>query len=116
MTADPDMTAIHSNDLEKVFAITFVARNQWKHILLKLGISGTVIESIRVRCHDVPKDCYYEGLTEWLKSGERSWGDLIEALTSPAVGHNDLARMIERDYIQSPSDTNSSKSIKLQMS
>ena len=111
MIADFDLTAIHSEDLEKVFAATFVARNQWINILLKLEFSSTVIESIRVRCHYIPEDCYREGLTEWLKCGEGSWGDLVEALTSPTVGHNVLAGKIERDYIKSASDTNSSKNI-----
>ena len=88
-------------DLKKVYRITFEARNEWKNILLELEVSSATIRSIGVRCHDDPKDCYREGLSEWLEGGERSWGDLVEALSSPTVGHSDIAMAIERDYIQS---------------
>ena len=92
-------------DLKKVYRITFEARKEWKNILLELEVSSATIRSIGVRCHDDPKDCYREGLSEWLEGGERSWGDLVEALSSPTVGHSDIAMVIERDYIQSAGTT-----------
>ena len=88
-------------DLKKVYRTTFEARNEWKNILLELEVSSATIKSIGMRCHDDPKDCYREGLSEWLEGGERSWGDLMEALSSPTVGHSDIAMAIKRDYIQS---------------
>ena len=88
-------------DLKKVYRTTFEARKEWKNILLELEASSATIRSIEVRCHDDPKDCYREGLSEWLEGGERSWGDLVEALSSPTVGHSDIAMTIERNYIQS---------------
>ena len=54
-----------------------------------------------MRCGDNPEDCYREGLKEWLGSGERSWGDLVEALCSPTVGRRDIAMVINKDYILS---------------
>ena len=88
-------------DLKKVYKTTFGARNEWKNILLELEVSSATIDNIGERCHDSPKDCYREGLKEWLEGGKRSWGDLVEALSSPTVGHSDIAMAIERDYIQS---------------
>ena len=88
-------------DLRRVYRTTFEARNKWRNILLELEVSSATIRSIGVRCRDDPEDCYREGLTEWLEGGERSWGDLVEALSSPTVGHSDIAMAIERNYIQS---------------
>ena len=88
-------------DLKKVYTTTFEARNEWRNILLELEVSSATIDSIGVRYCDNPKDCYREGLSEWLEGGERSWGDLVEALSSPTVGHSDIAMAIKRDYIQS---------------
>ena len=88
-------------DLKKVYKAIFEARNEWKNILLELEVSSATIDSIGVKCRDNPKECYREGLKEWLEGGQRSWGDLVEALSSPTVGHCDIAMVIERNYIQS---------------
>ena len=93
--------SITKDDLKKVYRITFEARYEWKNILLELLVSSATIKSIGVSCHKNPKDCYREGLSEWLEGGERRWGDLVAALSSPAVGHIDIAMAIDRDYIQS---------------
>lgn len=93
-------------DLKTVYKTTFEARDEWTDILLELGVSSATIKSIGERCRDNPKHCYREGLTEWLEGGERSWGNLAEALSSPTVGHKDIAEVIEREYIQS-TDTGS---------
>ena len=87
--------------LKIVYKASFEARNKWKNILLELEVSSATIKSIGNRCHDNPEDCYREGLLEWLEGGERNWGDLVEALSSPTVGHSEIAMVIERDYIQS---------------
>ena len=88
-------------DLKEVYATTFEAHNEWRDILLALKLSKDTIDDISLRCHDNPEDCYCEGLKEWLEGGERSWGDLVEALASPTVGHHDIAMAIEKDYLQS---------------
>ena len=88
-------------DLKKVYKETFEARNEWRNILLELEVSSATIDSIGVKFRDNPKECYREGLKKWLEGGERSWGDLVEALSSPTVDHNDIAMVIKRDYIQS---------------
>ena len=93
--------AITVSDLRKVYTATFEARDKWRNILLMLDLSKATIDSIGTKFHDNPKDCYREGLSEWLINGERSWGDLVEALSSPIVSLKDIAMAIERDYIKS---------------
>ena len=88
--------AITIADLKEVYRTTFKARSKWKNILLELDISSVTIESIGVSCHNNPDDCYREGLREWLEGGERSWKDLVEALSSPTVGYKDIAFVIDR--------------------
>ena len=87
-------------DLKKVYKTTFEARNKWKNILLELEVSSDTTDSIGEKYRDSPEDCYREGLKEWLKNGERNWRDLVEAFSSPTVGHGDLASVIEKEHIQ----------------
>ncbi len=88
-------------DLEKLYLATFDARSKWRNILLALTISLDTINSISTKWHDKLDDCYREGLSEWLKGGERSWEYMVEALSNPTVGFSDLARTIERDHVRS---------------
>ena len=90
------------SDLKQVFTTTFKAQSQWQNILLGLQVSRATIESIKAKYQDNSVRCYHQGLKEWLEGGERSWGDLVEALSSPAVGHSDIAMVIERDFLQFP--------------
>ena len=99
--------SIKIEDLNEVYTATFEARNKWKNILLGLGISLTIIDGIEIKCHNIPEDCYREGLGVWLRDRERRWEDLAKALYSPTVGHKDLAREIKRDRIHSTSTTDS---------
>ncbi len=100
-------------DLKKVYLVTFDARVKWRNILLVLDVSPATINNVGTNCRDNPEDCYREGLSEWLKGGERSWEDVVKALSSPIVGHSDIARTIERDHLQSTGASNPKK-MKLQ--
>ena len=93
-------------DLGDLYIATFDARIKWRNFLLVLKISSDTIDSIGTKWQDDPDDCYREGLKEWLKGRERSWEDIIKALSSPIVGHSDIARTIERDHVQSTSGSN----------
>ncbi len=88
-------------DLKKLYIAMFDARTKWRNILLFLGVSPDTIDRIGMQWQDDPDDCYREGLKKWLKNGEKSWKDVVEALSSPTVGYSGLARTIERDYPQS---------------
>ena len=95
--------------LNKVYLATFDARVKWRNILLMLEVSAATLETIDTKCSNNPDDCYREGLLEWLKGGERSWRDIVKALSSPTVGHSDIARTVEKDHVHSttPTDVNS---------
>ncbi len=86
-------------DLKKVYLATYAARTKWQQILLVFDVSPNTIDSIK--CNEKPDDCYLEGLKVWLRSGKRSWKDIVKALSSSIVGYNELARTIERDHLQS---------------
>ena len=81
--------------------VIFKAHEQWQNILLELEVSSDVIENTHQKYGYNTVICYREGLRHWLEGGERSWGDLVEALSSPTVGRSDIAKEIERDYILS---------------
>ena len=88
-------------DLKVVYRTSFKAHKQWLNILLELEVSSDVIEKTRHKYCYNSVSCYHEGLRQWLEGGERSWGDLVEALSSSTVGRSDIAKEIERDYILS---------------
>ncbi len=88
-------------DLKTLYLATFETRTKWRNILLVLDISPDTINNIGTKWQDNLDDCYREGLSEWLKCGERSWEDVVKALSSPIVGFSDIARTIEKDYVQS---------------
>ncbi len=93
-------------DLNKVYLATFDARIKWRNILLMLEVSAATIRSIGKEWNNDPDDCYREGLLEWLTDGERRWEDMVEALSSPTVGHVHIARTIEKDHVQSTGASN----------
>ena len=92
-------TFLTISDLKQVYAATFKAQDDWKDILLELGVSSSTIERIRDKCRDHPDHCFREGLSEWLKDEERNWGDLVKALSSPSVGRSDIAMVIEKSFL-----------------
>ncbi len=93
-------------DLKKVYLVTFDARVKWRNVLLVLDVSPATINSVGTKWRENPDDCYREGLSEWLTGGERSWEDVMEALSSPIVGLSYIARTIERDHLQSTGASN----------
>ncbi len=92
-------------DLEEVYAATVDARGKWRNILFSLDIPTATINSIGVAGKNNPDICYREGLVEWLKGGQRSWKDVVEALSTPTVGYEGIAKAIEKLHIKSADDT-----------
>ena len=88
-------------DLKVVYRAMFKAHEQWQNILLELEVSSDVIENTHQKYGYNTVICCREGLRQWLEGGERSWVELVEALSSPTVGRSDIAKEIERDYILS---------------
>ena len=93
-------------DLKKLYLVTFDARIKWRNILLILDVPSDTIDSIGTKWRDNPEECYREGLKEWLKGEERRWEDVVQALSSPIVGHVHIARTIEKDHLQSTDASN----------
>ncbi len=93
-------------DLKKLYLVTFDARIKWRNILLILDVPQATIDSIGTKWRDNPDECYREGLKEWLNEGEKSWEDMVESLSSPIVGHSDIAMTIETDHLQSTGGSN----------
>ncbi len=93
-------------DLKKLYLVTFDARVKWRNILLILDVPQATIDSIGKEWNNNPDECYREGLKEWLNEGEKSWEDMVEALSSPIVGDVHIARTIERDHLQSTGASN----------
>ncbi len=81
--------------LNNVYRLTYDARDEWRNILVGLEMSSATIRSIGMQWRDKPDDCYREGLTEWIRGGERDWVFVLDALSSPTVGHKALARKIK---------------------
>ena len=57
--------------LKLLYNATYDARVKWKNILLELDVDKATIDSIEVKCHGDPDDCYHEGLSGWLDGGEK---------------------------------------------
>ena len=89
--------SITIGNLNDIYTATFEARNKWRNILLSLGVKNDTIKSIGTEWRNNPDDCYREGLSKWLEDGERSLGDLVKALSSPTVGHRDIAMAVKRN-------------------
>ena len=80
--------------LNGVYTKTYKARNKWRNILLALKVDNATIDSIGAKWRDNPDNCYREGLDVWLRGEEKSWKDVVEALSSPTVGHSGIAKEI----------------------
>lgn len=83
------------NDLKDVYNATFDVSSNWKLMLLNLDLHNGTIERVR----ESPKNhsaeqCYMDRLERWLNRGNGSWIDAINALQSPGIQRNDLAKKI----------------------
>ena len=96
-------------DIEEVYAATSDARGKWRNILFSLEVATATINSIGVAGKNNPDICYREGLVEWLKGGQRIWKDVVEALSTPTVGYEGIAKAIEKLHIQSAADDTADK-------
>ena len=72
----------------------YEAKDRWKFIGLKLGISKGDLDGIKSNCSDVD-DRLLETLSKWLQSGKSTtWKALAKAVGSVAVGREDLKKKI----------------------
>ena len=82
-----------SGNLGKVQTVVWKARSQWFNLGLGLGIDQDTLKMLKRQYPD-ENDCFREMLSEWLKSVEPSWEELLAALSQPPVGYKQLAKKI----------------------
>ena len=82
--------------MNKVFNEVYEAKDQWKFIGLKLGVSKGDLDGIKSNYSNVEdKDKLLETLEKWLQRGTNTtWKALAEAVGSVVVGREDLKENI----------------------
>ncbi len=71
---------------------------EWENIGLELKLSSGTLDAMKGP-QKPPKDCLRDMLKKWLTTSPNpSWQDLIEALKSPLVGQDALARELQSKY------------------
>ena len=85
------------DNLGDVQDLIWDARPKWYNLGLKLRVSQATLTMIKQN-HPDGDDCFREMLSEWLKSVEPSWEELLAALKKPSVGYPQLAKKIAREY------------------
>ena len=91
--------SLATENLKEVYSKAYKARGKWSNILLALNVDNATIETIGMAHRESPDDCFRTGLSRWLSSGSGNWKDLVEALSDPTVGHQDIADSIEKEYL-----------------
>ena len=86
-----------SGNLGKVQDLIWNARPKWFNVGLNLDINEATLTMIK-QSNANGDDCFREMLSEWLKSVEPSWEELLAALRKPSVGHKQLAKKIARKF------------------
>ena len=78
----------------------FTASLKWYNLGLRLGLQVFVLDAIKIRCNNDPAECLREMLREWLKQGSPppTWEELVDALTSTAVGEGVLGQKLKAKY------------------
>ena len=90
------LDGLSMKDLGKVQRVTWDSRAQWYNIGLELEIDPGTLDVIEGNNKDI-NNCFRAMLTTWLKMDEPkpTLGALAEALQSPTVGFEHLAKQIQ---------------------
>ena len=83
------------SNIGKILNLLGDAQNKWYELGLHLGVTPTVLETIKSDCHNT-RERFIAVLKEWLKMIEPSWHNLVHALAS--VGHANLALRIAKQF------------------
>ena len=85
-----------SNSLGKVLNLLWNARTKWFNLGLGLGIDQETLKMLK-RNYPNEDDCFREMLSEWLKTIDPTWEELIAALTQPSVGCEHVAAKVRKE-------------------
>ncbi len=85
---------IHQSDLGQVFELLFPARTKWYSLGLALEVNSDTLDSIE---ENNPVDICLRKMLKTVLHTKTSltWSDLCEALRTPTVGRNDVAKDTE---------------------
>ncbi len=96
----PFPTVVHlcPGDLFAVLTELYEVCAEWENIGLGLGLTSGILDSMK-GSNKPHKDCLRDMLKEWLNtSPDPCWQSLIQALRSPIVGKEPLARHLEGKF------------------
>ena len=81
-----------ASELKPIFA-------KWYELGLTLKIPSTQLKEIEATHNKNPSRCTIDMLEAWFKQGsDKTRSQIVQALRSPLVGHNDVADEIEKKY------------------
>ena len=88
------------DDLHRVQDATWEVRAKWYNCGLALGVSSADLEVIKENHRGDCDNCFRETLIEWLKRAHPppTWSALCNALSSPSVGHGELAERLSKKH------------------
>jgi hypothetical protein len=75
------------------------AKIKWYEIGLILGLEPDILDKIRSKRRNIPKDCLKDMLRSWLGKGNASKKALCEALSDQSVRFYDLSKSIAESQI-----------------
>ena len=85
-------------DLRTLMNETFPCRAKWCNLGIQLRVDTGTLDGLRVQFSD-PGDQLREVLRAWVTtSNSPTWSTLAEALRSPVIGENQLAREVQQKY------------------
>ena len=104
-----------TKDLKAVHESLWEVRSKWRNLGIQLDIKVEDLEAIAANNHQKVDECFADCIICWLRQSNPppTWTSLINALKSPTVGFQDLAKTLERKYLQQSSITNHDGVVKL---
>ncbi len=90
---------LNQSDLRQVYNAVYDARARWRRIGLQLELTHGDLEAIDSHYRN-PDDQLEQVLAKWLKGGEATWRQLMEALYSVPVGETAMAEKIRMKHCQ----------------
>lgn len=88
----------YEKDLKVLYDAAYEARPKWRNIGLQLDVSPSTLESIDTKNRESNECCFYDVLSEWLKTGSNCSLDVfVSALANKTVGYNALSSLLRKN-------------------
>ena len=93
---------LSTDDLMVIQNELWDARSKWRNIGIQLQMKIADLEAIGEKNSNVPDNCFTDCITTWLRQTNPSptWTALIKALRSSPVGFQEMAKRLERKFLQ----------------